>query len=185
MNALTRLLMVFAGVGVLMPLSACAAPGPQTVPPSSASEATVRNQLPADADRDSFSLVLLAAPKQDAEVAVVETAAQARGAHTRVVRIDPADPVPAFIHATSSAPDVVMTIGPRFLTTLDPISAANLAQPFLVLGAQLPEPTANVTAMTWPGADTRFFEGSTDSLDLDQLAHAADTGLARILPSDG
>jgi ABC-type phosphate transport system substrate-binding protein len=57
--------------------------------------------------------------------------------------------------AVAAAPSVILTVGPNAVDLVDSASANNLGQLFLLVGAQLPEPTANVTAAVWPGADSR------------------------------
>ncbi|ONI64054.1 hypothetical protein ALI44B_05590 [Leifsonia sp. ALI-44-B] len=57
--------------------------------------------------------------------------------------------------AVAAAPSVILTVGPNAIDLVDSASANNLGQLFLLVGAQLPEPTANVTAAVWPGADSR------------------------------
>jgi len=57
--------------------------------------------------------------------------------------------------AVVAAPSVILTVGPNAVDLVDSASANNLGQLFLLVGAQLPEPTANVTAAVWSGADSR------------------------------
>ncbi|WP_156316481.1 hypothetical protein [Leucobacter japonicus] len=57
--------------------------------------------------------------------------------------------------ATTARPDLIVGIGPATAGAFDLLSAANLDQQFLMLGTQLAEPTDNVTAAVWPGADER------------------------------
>lgn len=49
----------------------------------------------------------------------------------------------------------IIGIGPAVVGAIDRASASNLDVPFLVLGTQLAEPTDNVVAVVWPGADER------------------------------
>lgn len=63
------------------------------------------------------------------------------------------------LSALAERPDVIVVLGESILTELDGVSASNLDQQFVLLGAQLPEPTANVTAVVWPGADVRLADG--------------------------
>lgn len=57
---------------------------------------------------------------------------------------------------------VVVAPGGGLVDPLDALSSQNLAVPFLLLGAQLPEPTANVTAVVWPGATSRGSRAPAD-----------------------
>lgn len=64
-------------------------------------------------------------------------------------------PVASVEAAVSDRREVVVTVGPRVVGAIDLISAANLDVAFLVLGVQLAEPTENVVAVIWPGAEDR------------------------------
>ncbi|MFZ4842717.1 hypothetical protein [Mycetocola saprophilus] len=61
----------------------------------------------------------------------------------------------------SQHPDLVMLLGERGIDTIDRVSSANLDRRFVILGAQLPEPTHNVTAVIWPGASARGLSPET------------------------
>ena len=78
--------------------------------------------------------------------------------------------------AVAAAPSVIVTVGPNAVDLVDSASANNLGQLFLLVGAQLPEPTANVTAAVWPGADSR---GTVPMAETSPAAFAAhvDAGL--------
>ncbi|WP_259542094.1 type 1 periplasmic-binding domain-containing protein [Herbiconiux daphne] len=54
--------------------------------------------------------------------------------------------------AAASEPDLVIGAGAGVVDVFALITGQYLAQQFLVLGAELPEPTANVTSVIWPGA---------------------------------
>ena len=53
------------------------------------------------------------------------------------------------------APDLVICAGNDLVDPLALVTANHLDQQFLVLGAELAEPTYNVTAADWPGAAFR------------------------------
>lgn len=77
--------------------------------------------------------------------------------------------------------DVIVSIGPTMVGSIDLASAANLDASFLILGTQLAEPTGNVIAVVWPGADQRavFAEEEHPFAGADVFAeHAIETGLA-------
>lgn len=91
--------------------------------------------------------------EERAALTAVEEAAARHGA-TVQVHAD-ADPVAAVEAALADRADVVVAIGPALIGSVDRASAANLDASFLVLGTQLAEPTGNVIAVTWPGAEER------------------------------
>lgn len=82
---------------------------------------------------------------------------------------------------------VVVVPGGGLVDELDSVSSQNLHVEFLVLGAQLPEPTANVTAVVWPGATSRGSRAPADdavdpsSATPDRSDAAAAAGLASVL----
>jgi len=51
--------------------------------------------------------------------------------------------------------NVIVGVGPEVAGEFDLASAARLDQDYLMLGTQLAEPTNNVTAVVWPGAQDR------------------------------
>ncbi|MGD8193784.1 hypothetical protein ACEXQB_004735 [Herbiconiux sp. P18] len=55
--------------------------------------------------------------------------------------------------ALDSDPDVVVTVGPAGLDGLQKVAADHPEREFLVLGAKPNAPTANITAVVWPGSD--------------------------------
>jgi hypothetical protein len=63
---------------------------------------------------------------------------------------------PAEINAAIElAPDLIISAGNGLVDPLALVSASNLGQQFLVIGAELAEPTENVTAAGWKGASFR------------------------------
>lgn len=78
--------------------------------------------------------------------------------------------------AVAAAPSVILTVGPNAIDLVDSASVNTISQLFLLVGAQLPEPTANVTAAVWPGADSR---GTVSMAETSPEAFAAhvDAGL--------
>ena len=78
--------------------------------------------------------------------------------------------------------DVIVSFGSMGLDALDRASASNLAQQFLVIGAQLPEPTENVTAVIWAGADVRDGQlEHTPALLAENTPAALEAGVASVL----
>ncbi len=53
------------------------------------------------------------------------------------------------------APDLIISAGNDLVDPLALVTASHLDQQFLVVGAQLAEPTHNVTAADWTGASFR------------------------------
>lgn len=66
--------------------------------------------------------------------------------HTYVTTID---------KAIAMEPDLVITAGNELVDPLAMVTPNHLDQPFLVVGAELAEPTHNVTAADWAGASFR------------------------------
>lgn len=153
------------------------APGTSTpVVPVPGSTAPASSLDPSAGIPAGLSLTVIAAvaavdAAQDTETAIAElnTFADAHDASVTVFAIGPGeviDPDTLLHDALVDEPDVVVVLGGNVLSALDRVSASNLGQQFLVLGAQLPEPTENVTAVIWPGADARASDGTSSVLAL-------------------
>ncbi|GAA2940526.1 MULTISPECIES: hypothetical protein [Streptomyces] len=67
----------------------------------------------------------------------------------------PADLLPAVTRAMEMRPDLVVSAGNDLIDPLATVTPSHLAQQFLVVGAELAEPTENVTAVDWSGASFR------------------------------
>ena len=63
--------------------------------------------------------------------------------------------VDGIVDAMNLRPDLVICAGHALVDALALVTASHLDQQFLVVGAQLPEPTVNVTAAIWRGAASR------------------------------
>ncbi|GMA23150.1 hypothetical protein GCM10025864_09090 [Luteimicrobium album] len=72
-----------------------------------------------------------------------------------VVSRDAADRLPAALRAIDLHPDLVISAGEALVDPLAQVTPSHLDQEFLVVGAELAEPTANVTAADWSGASFR------------------------------
>lgn len=83
-----------------------------------------------------------------------------------VVAKGPADRVPAILRAIDLHADLVVSAGDTLVDPLAQVTASHLEQQFLVVGAELAEPTVNVTAADWSGASFRG-EGLGASSDYD------------------
>lgn len=89
-------------------------------------------------------------------VAAVEAWAEDVHADLRVVRAtSSADLVPAIVRAMDLHPELVISAGNALVDPLAVVSANHLDEQFLVVGAELAEPTQNVTAVDWDGASFR------------------------------
>lgn len=94
--------------------------------------------------------------------------------------------------ALDEAPDLIVAAGAEVVDLIAFQSPQYLDQPFLLVGGQLAEPTANVTAVIWPGADFRG-AGGDDLAGLDpatftteRITQALDAGTRTVLDgSDG
>lgn len=67
----------------------------------------------------------------------------------------PGDYVTKIAEAINLKPDLIISAGNPLVDPLALVTASHLDQQFLVIGAELAEPTTNVTAATWPGASFR------------------------------
>jgi hypothetical protein len=63
--------------------------------------------------------------------------------------------VPSIRRAMDLEPDLIISAGNELVDPLALVTASHLDQQFLVIGAELAEPTYNVTAANWPGASFR------------------------------
>ncbi|MFF4244713.1 hypothetical protein ACFYY2_09595 [Streptomyces sp. NPDC001822] len=74
----------------------------------------------------------------------------------RTVAADsPADYIASIVEAMDMDPDLIVTAGNDLIDPLATVTPNHLDQPFLVVGAELAEPTQNVTAVDWSGASFR------------------------------
>jgi hypothetical protein len=87
-------------------------------------------------------------------VAAVRAWADATHADLRTVTAG-TDAVPAAVSAMGMRPDLIVIAGDALVDPMAVITANHLDQQFLVVGAELAEPTANVTAADWTGASFR------------------------------
>jgi hypothetical protein len=63
--------------------------------------------------------------------------------------------VASITEAMNLKPDLIISVGNRLVDPLALVTANHLAQQFLVVGAEVAEPTENVTAADWRGASFR------------------------------
>jgi hypothetical protein len=65
------------------------------------------------------------------------------------------DLIAPIVEAMRLEPDLIISAGNALVDPLTVVSAGHLDRQFLVVGAELAEPTANVTAAIWDGASFR------------------------------
>jgi hypothetical protein len=65
------------------------------------------------------------------------------------------DPVPDIVKAMDMHPDLIVSAGNDLVDPLALVTPNHLDQQFLVVGAELAEPTHNVTSVDWAGASFR------------------------------
>ncbi|MDR7381750.1 BMP family ABC transporter substrate-binding protein [Promicromonospora iranensis] len=91
--------------------------------------------------------------------------ASANGADLRELPVDEKDEDPvgaALGRALDARPDLIVGLGDGVVDVFGFESAQYLDQQFLVVGAQLAEPTGNVTAVVWDGATSRGSAAGSD-----------------------
>lgn len=77
-------------------------------------------------------------------------------------------------------PDLIIATGPALVDALALVTASHLDRQFLVVGAQVPEPTSNVTAAIWPGAASRGSEISDTADTHDEAAYSSERADAAV-----
>lgn len=85
--------------------------------------------------------------------------------------------------AVGSEPDLIVGVGEDDIASFDIITAGRLDWQFLIIGAQLTEPTNNVTAVIWDGAHSRGFDEpdlSPEAVTVERAEAAMSAGMASI-----
>jgi hypothetical protein len=95
------------------------------------------------------------APTETLAGAVTKWAEQEDVSLKTVSAEHPADLVPSISRAMALKPDLIISAGNGLVDPLALVTANHLDQQFLVLGAEVAEPTQNVTAADWTGAAFR------------------------------
>ncbi|GAA2612949.1 type 1 periplasmic-binding domain-containing protein [Paractinoplanes durhamensis] len=90
-----------------------------------------------------------------------------------------ADPIPSITTAMDMKPDLIVGAGNDLIDALAIVTANHLGQQFLVVGAEVAEPTANVTSVDWSGASFRG-EGLGASSTYDPASFTAERCAAAI-----
>lgn len=104
-----------------------------------------------------YRVVLLTAGDDAPATTLVDAVrgwAENEGVALRTVRADD-DAIAGIVAAMDLAPNLIISVGAPVIDPLALVSASHLDTRFLVLGAELPEPTGNVTAVEWDGAGFR------------------------------
>ncbi|SDS50690.1 hypothetical protein [Actinoplanes derwentensis] len=91
----------------------------------------------------------------EALVTAVHDWASAEDVSLRTVTADATKPVDAIVEAMALRPDLIVSAGNGLIDPLALVSPSHLDQQFLIVGAEIAEPTANVTAVDWTGASFR------------------------------
>jgi basic membrane lipoprotein Med (substrate-binding protein (PBP1-ABC) superfamily) len=106
---------------------------------------------------------------------------------TEIAAKDADDRIAAVVRAVDAEPDLVISVGNHMVDPLAAVSPTALHQQFLVVGAEIAEPTSNVTAADWTGGGFRG-EGLGPSSHYDpdtfteaRAARALRAGLAAVL----
>lgn len=111
---------------------------------------------------DDYDVVLLSdagdaddAPTRTLLDAVASWAADEDVTVTRVSATDADDRIAAVTRAIDERSDLVISVGNHMVDPLAAVSPTALHQQFLVVGAEIAEPTSNVTAADWTGGGFR------------------------------
>jgi basic membrane lipoprotein Med (substrate-binding protein (PBP1-ABC) superfamily) len=119
--------------------------------------------------------------------AAVEHYATTHGASLTLLTARSDDEVEQRIdEAVAATPDLVVGVGDGVVDVFSLITAQYLETDFLLVGSQLPEPTHNVTAVTWPGAEFRGTGLGNDGADAEAVTperagEAVSAGAASVL----
>lgn len=89
-------------------------------------------------------------------VTAVQDWARAESVSLRTIApTKPTEYVPRIDEAIAMRPDLVISAGNDLIDPLALVTASHLDQQFLIVGAEVAEPTSNVTAVDWAGASFR------------------------------
>jgi hypothetical protein len=155
---------------------------PETAP---SPEATV---VPADGSWHGVSpspgyRVVLLTSGTDATTDVLNAAVQqwasTEGVSLRTVVADESGAIRAIVDAMDMKPDLIVSTGESLVDALATVTPNHLDVSFLVLGAELAEPTYNVTAVDWTGASFRG-EGLGSATHFDEDSFTPKRGDAAI-----
>jgi len=128
-----------------------------------------------------YRVVLLTAGHDaptEALVRAVRQWAEAEEVSLRTIAAD-GNLVPSIAKAIDLKPDLIVSAGNDLVDPLALVTASHLAQQVLVVGAEIAEPTVNVTAADWSGASFRG-EGLGASSTYDPKSFTAERCTAAI-----
>lgn len=111
-------------------------------------------------------------------VAAIEDWASETRADLRVVHADD-DMIDGIVRAMDLNPDLIISAGDALVDPLATVTANHLDRQFLVVGAELAEPTENVTAVDWTGAAYRG-EGLGTASAYDPASFTAERSAAAV-----
>ncbi|MEK8226290.1 hypothetical protein NKG05_09810 [Oerskovia sp. M15] len=89
------------------------------------------------------------------------------------------DLIGGIVSAMEHGPDLIVSAGNDLVDPLATVSPNHLDQEFLVIGAEIPEPTHNVTSVEWAGASFRG-EGLGASSSFDPSSFTPERGDAAV-----
>jgi hypothetical protein len=138
-----------------------------------------------------YRVVLLTAGTDRATrtlVAAVDDWAEDEGVSLKTITADdPREYLDRIADASDLSPHLIISAGKDLVDPLTPVTANHLDQEFLVVGAELPEPTHNVTSANWTGASFRGTDNDTSSghdpatFTAERAARAVRAGVAAVL----
>lgn len=104
-----------------------------------------------------YRVVLVSAGDDEPTLTLVDAVTDWAADQHVSLRMEPAgaDPVDALVAAMDLDPDLIIGVGNDLIDTMALVTANHLDQQFLVVGAEVAEPTGNVTAVDWTGASFR------------------------------
>lgn len=140
---------------------------------------------------EGYRVVLLTTREDRATktlVAAVDDWAGAEDVSLKTITADdPREYLERIQEAMALSPHLIISAGKDLLDPLTLVSANHLDQQFLVVGAELPEPTHNVTSANWTGASFRGEGNNTSSghdpatFTPERSARAVRAGVAAVL----
>jgi hypothetical protein len=139
-----------------------------------------------------YRVVLLTAGDDAAtatlSTAVTEWAAAEHVSLKKVTVTEPDRAIDGIVEAMELGPDLILSAGAGLVDPLAVVTASHLDRQFLIVGAQLPEPTGNVTAAIWHGASSRGSEigdsstsNDPDAVTPERADAAVRAGVASVL----
>ena len=162
---------------------------PSTPPTPEATISPVEGSWDSVHPSPGYRVVLLSAgddPTVDTLTEAVDDWAESEGVELRTVDASQ-NHIDGIVEAMDLSADLVISVGNDLIDALATVSPNHLDVQFLVLGAEIAEPTANVTAVDWTGASFRGEGlGASSTFDPasftdDRCAAAVRAGVAAVL----